>query len=116
VSVTACLRWLPFWLPASSDPAVARLPKSGFADRHRKAGPGSDLLHAPIDASGYAVTCLTALVHAGGADDSPPGAPVRCAQLAADRRGRVGGFPSRNVTHRRWRRGKDPPLWSVWQR
>ena len=29
--VTRCLRWLPFWLPASDDPAASRLHMSGFA-------------------------------------------------------------------------------------
>ena len=32
-SVTACLRWLPIWLPAVGDPAVIGLHRSGFADR-----------------------------------------------------------------------------------
>jgi len=31
--VTACLRWLPFWLPASDHPAVIALHMSGFTDR-----------------------------------------------------------------------------------
>jgi hypothetical protein len=32
-SVAACLRWLPFWLPASGHPAVVGLHISGLADR-----------------------------------------------------------------------------------
>jgi len=32
-SVTACLRWLPIWLPGVGDPAVIGLHISGFADR-----------------------------------------------------------------------------------
>ena len=32
-SVTACLRWLPSWLPGVGDPAVIGLHISGFADR-----------------------------------------------------------------------------------
>ena len=32
-SVTACLRWLPIWLPAVGDPAVIGLHISGFAER-----------------------------------------------------------------------------------
>src|SRR6185437_8958616 len=36
----------------------------------------------------------------------------RCAVLNSQRTGgaELAGFPSRNVTHRRWRRAKDPPL------
>jgi alkanesulfonate monooxygenase SsuD/methylene tetrahydromethanopterin reductase-like flavin-dependent oxidoreductase (luciferase family) len=35
----------------------------------------------------------------------------RCAVLSSQRTGgaELAGFPSRNVTHRRWRRAKDPP-------
>ena len=32
-SVTACLRWLPIWLPTVGDPAVITLRAYGFADR-----------------------------------------------------------------------------------
>ena len=35
-SVTACLRWLPIWLPAVGVPAVIGLHISGFADRSLK--------------------------------------------------------------------------------
>src|SRR5690242_8756398 len=38
-----------------------------------------------------------------------------CAVLSSQRTdgAELAGFPSRNVTHRRWRRAKDPPLWSA---
>jgi len=46
-SVTACLRWLPIWLPAVGDPAVIGLHISGFADRSLNSRPSRQLSPVP---------------------------------------------------------------------
>ena len=46
-SMTACLRWLPIWLPAVGDPAVIGLHISGFADRSLNSRPSQQLSPVP---------------------------------------------------------------------
>lgn len=131
-SVTACLRWLPIWLPAVGDPAVIGLHRSGFADRSLNSRtarqlspvPGPSRLqrglhHAPQRHLQLSHNLPSCLAHAAAplmtdCQEARGGAALSSQPARGGTHGRIGrAVPLQNLRYRRGRRTKYPPIWAA---